>query len=276
MIYEVKQLKTKNSSKKAEFTTYLIDYSEEIGIVKRPAVVVCPGGGYEFTSDREAEMIALKLNSFGYHAVVLRYSVAPDAVYPTALMELAEVVAMLRRKSEEWHIDTEKILVQGFSAGGHLAASYGMFWNESFLAEETGVSSEMLKPNGMVLCYPVITSGEFAHRSSFEKLLGDKYEELVDKMSLEKQVNENTPQAFIWHTFTDDCVPVQNSLLLIDAMVKNNIPAEFHMYPSGGHGLGLANKCTANPGGYGIQKECASWTELLRKWLESNYPIETI
>ena len=95
-------------------------------------------------------------------------------------------------------------------------------------------------------------------------------------MSLEKQVNENTPQAFIWHTFTDDCVLVQNSLLLIDAMVKNNIPAEFHMYPSGGHGLGLANKCTANPGGYGIQKECASWTELLRKWLESNYPIETI
>ena len=276
MIYEVIPMKMKNSSKKAKLTTYLIERSEEIGIEKRPVVVVCPGGGYEFTSDREAEMIALKLNSFGYHAVVLRYSVAPDAQYPTALTELASVIAMLRKNAEEWNIDTEQILVQGFSAGGHLAASYGMFWSDPFLAEEAGVSTEMLKPNGMILCYPVITSGEFAHRSSFEKLLGDRYDELVEKMSLENQVNENTPQAFLWHTFTDDCVPVQNSLLLIDAMVKHNIPVEFHMYPSGGHGLGLANKYTANPGGYGIKDDCESWTELLKIWLENNYPVKTI
>ena len=276
MIYEIIPMKMKNSSAKAKVTTYLIEHSEEIGIEKRPVVVVCPGGGYEFTSDREAEMIALKLNSFGYHAVVLRYSVAPDAQYPTALTELASVVAMLRKNAEEWQIDTEQILVQGFSAGGHLAASYGMFWSEPFLAEEVGVPAEMLKPNGMILSYPVITSGEFAHRSSFEKLLGDRYDELVEKMSLENQVNENTPQAFIWHTFTDDCVPVQNSLLLIDALVKHNIPVEFHMYPSGGHGLGLANKYTANPGGYGIKDDCASWTELLKIWLENNYPVKTI
>lgn len=276
MIYKTIPMEMKNSSEKAKVTTYLIEHSEEIGIVKRPVVVVCPGGGYEFVSDREAEMVALKLNSFGYHAVVVRYSVSPDAEYPTALTELASVVAMLRKNAEEWHIDTNQILVQGFSAGGHLAASYGMFWSEPFLAEAVGVPTEMLKPNGMILCYPVITSGEFAHRSSFVKLLGDRYDELVDKMSLENQVNENTPQAFVWHTFTDDCVPVQNSLLLIDAMVKKNIPVEFHMYPSGGHGLGLANKCTANPGGYGIKDDCESWMELLKIWLEHNYPIETI
>lgn len=276
MIYEVIPCKTKNSSSRAKITTYLIEHSEEIGIVKRPVVVVCPGGGYEFVSDREAEMMALKLNSFGYHAVVLRYSISPDAVYPTALTELASVVAMLRQNAEKWGIDTDRILVQGFSAGGHLAASYGMFWSEPFLAEELGVSTEMLKPNGMILCYPVITSGEFAHRSSFEKLLGDRYEELVDKMSLETQVNANTPQTFLWHTYTDDCVPVQNSLLLIDALLKQNIPVEFHMYTSGGHGLGLANKYTANPGGYGIKDDCESWTELLKIWLEHNYPVEVI
>ena len=152
MIYEVIPMKMKNSSKEAKLTTYLIEHSEEIGIEKRPVVVVCPGGGYEFTSDREAEMIALKLNSFGYHAVVLRYSVAPDAQYPTALTELASVIAMLRKNAEEWNIDTEQILVQGFSAGGHLAASYGMFWREPFLAEEVGVPTEMLKLNGMILC----------------------------------------------------------------------------------------------------------------------------
>ncbi len=157
MIYEMIPMKTKHSSSKAKVTTYLIEHSEEVGIVKRPVVVVCPGGGYEFVSDREAEMIAIKLNSFGYHAVVLRYSVAPDAVYPTALTELASVVAMLRKRADEWHIDTDKILVQGFSAGGHLAASYGMFWSEPFLADAAGVPVEMLKPNGMILCYPVIT-----------------------------------------------------------------------------------------------------------------------
>lgn len=276
MIHQIIPMKTKTSSEKAKLTTYIIDHSEEIGIVKRPAVVVCPGGGYEFLSDREAEMIALTLNSFGYHAVVLRYSVAPDAVYPTALVELASVVAMLREKEKEWHIDTDKILVQGFSAGGHVAASYGMFWSEKFLSEEVGVSTQMLKPNGMILCYPVITSGEYAHRSSFEKLLGEQYDKLVDKMSLETQVNENTPPAFLWHTYTDDCVPVQNSLLLIEEMLKRQIPVEFHMYPSGGHGLGLANKLTANPGGYGVQKNCEGWIESLRKWLEDQYPIELI
>lgn len=276
MIHQIIPMKTKTSSEKAKLTTYIIDHSEEIGIVKRPAVVVCPGGGYEFLSDREAEMIALTLNSFGYHAVVLRYSVAPDAVYPTALVELASAVAMLREKEKEWHIDTDKILVQGFSAGGHVAASYGMFWSEKFLSEEVGVSTQMLKPNGMILCYPVITSGEYAHRSSFEKLLGEQYDKLVDKMSLETQVNENTPPAFLWHTYTDDCVPVQNSLLLIGEMLKRQIPVEFHMYPSGGHGLGLANKLTANPGGYGVQKNCEGWIESLRKWLEDQYPIELI
>jgi len=276
MIHQDMAIKTKNSSKNAKLITYFIDHSEEIGIKKRPAVIVCPGGGYEFLSDREAEMIALNLNSFGYHAAVLKYSVFPDAVYPTALTELANAVALLRKNAEEWHIDSDKILVQGFSAGGHLAASYGMFWNEKFLSEETGVSTQMLKPNGMILCYPVITSGEYAHRSSFEKLLGDKYDELVEQMSLEMRVNENTPQTFLWHTYTDDCVPVQNSLLLIEAMLKKKIPVEFHMYPSGGHGLGLANKNTANPGGYGIQKNCESWMSLLKIWLEDNYPIEVI
>lgn len=280
MIHETIPMKTKNSSKDAKLTTYIIDHSNEIGIEKRPVIIVCPGGGYEFVSDREGEMVALKLNSFGYHAVILRYSVAPDTFYPTALTELASVVSLLHEKAEEWHIDAERILVQGFSAGGHLAASYGMFWKETFLAEEIGMSAEeaekKLKPAGLILSYPVITSGEFAHRSSFEKLLGDRYDELADKMSLEKQVNENTPPTFLWHTYTDDCVPVQNSLLLINAYLEKKIPIEFHMYPSGGHGLGLATKYTANPGGYGIQKDSESWMELLRIWLETNYTIELL
>ena len=121
----------------------------------------------------------------------------------------------------------------------------------------------------MILCYPVITSGEFAHRGSFEALLQGEYtEELLERVSLEKQVSEHTPEAFIWHTYTDGAVPVENALLLIGAMRKYNIPVEFHMYPIGEHGLATADKFTQNVDGGGIQEECAGWFDLVHMWLE--------
>ena len=120
---------------------------------KRPVVVICPGGGYEMTSDREAEPIAMQYLARGYHAVILRYSVAP-ARYPLALMQLAKTVAYLREHAGEFHIDTDKIILQGFSAGGHLAASLGVFWREKFISEALHTDAEMVKPNGMILSYP--------------------------------------------------------------------------------------------------------------------------
>ena len=143
---------------------------------KRPAIVICPGGAYAMTSDREAEAVALRFMSMGYHAVVLRYSVAP-ARYPAALRQLAKTVALLRENSEKWHIETDKIIVSGFSAGGHLAASLGVFWNTPELKEITGFDNEMIRPDGMILNYPVITSGEFGHQESFHNLLGESWQE---------------------------------------------------------------------------------------------------
>ena len=136
------------------------------------------------TSDREAEAVAVKFMSMGYHTVVLRYSVAP-AVYPAALHQLAKAVSILRKGSDRWLIDPEKILVMGFSAGGHLAASLGVFWNKGEITEELKVSADEIRPNGMILSYPVITSGEKAHRGSFESLFGkDASEEQLSYMSL--------------------------------------------------------------------------------------------
>lgn len=250
--------------------TYIQEYSPDLQMDKRPLVLVCPGGGYSRTSDREAETLALQFLAMGYHAAVLRYSCDP-AKFPTALLEVATSVALIRNSAEEWHVDTDKIFVQGCSAGGHLAASFGMFWNQDFVAEGIGLSKEeheLLRPNGMILCYPVITSGEFAHRGSFECLLGAREEELGERLSLEKQVSEDTPKAFIWHTFEDQSVPVENSLLLVSAMRKANIPTEFHMYPRGGHGLALANKLTATSDGNCIQEECQSWIGLVHTWIE--------
>lgn len=263
------QIKAEGSLPYAALYTYILDDSEELRIKKRPLILMCPGGGYEMTSDREAEPIAMHFLSIGYHVAILRYSVAP-AVYPAALLEAAQAMKLIHEHAKDWNVDTEKIIVQGCSAGGHLAASLGMFWHEPWLAQKIRVTVETLKPAGMLLCYPVITSGRYAHKGSFDALLnGQKTPEMLDKVSLEKQVTANTPRAFIWHTYTDDCVPVENSLLLISAMKQYDIPVEFHMYPVGGHGLSTCDRLAENTEGYGIQEECQSWLLLAKRWLES-------
>ena len=147
-------------------------------VKERPLVLVCPGGGYEFTSDREAEIVALQFNAMGYHTAVLRYSCTP-AVFPTAVLELSKAVAYFREHAGEYCIDPERIAVLGFSAGGHLAASLSVFWNTEWFAKirkENGVdlTAQQIRPDGLILAYPVITSGEHAHRDSFDKLLGEK------------------------------------------------------------------------------------------------------
>lgn len=253
---------------KAQLYTYFQNDSAELKNSKmRPVVVVCPGGGYAFTSDREAEPIALQYLAMGYHAVVLRYSVAP-VEYPVALLQLANTVKYLKDHAEEFHIDPDKVIVTGFSAGGHLAANFGVFWNKPFIQEALGVPAGYLRPAGMILNYAVITSGEKAHEGSFRNLLGDRYDMMKDELSLEKQVTEDTPPTFLWHTTTDTCVPVENSLLFYQALLEKNIPAEMHIYRVGGHGLSLANDQTQSPDGGAIQPECESWVKLAEIWMK--------
>ena len=130
MIQERIKIQVQGSDDYAHLDTYILgNYLDDEPNPRKPLVLICPGGAYRMTSNREAEPIALQFNSIGYHAAVLRYSCKP-AVYPTALLEVAKSVQLIREKGEEWGIDTEKILVMGFSAGGHLAASYGVFWKE--------------------------------------------------------------------------------------------------------------------------------------------------
>lgn len=189
MLHNTFEIQVQGSLPYATLITYIQEDSDAMAIRERPLILICPGGGYTRTSDREAEPVALKFLAMGYHAAVLRYSCAP-AVFPTSLLELASAMAMIRNNVKQWHVDSEKIIVQGSSAGGHLAASLGMFWDEDFVAQGIGLGEadhELLRPNGMILSYPVITSGEFAHRGSFESLLGDRQEELGEKLSLENR-----------------------------------------------------------------------------------------
>ena len=274
MIYEklrIKDISRKLKNSEAIITAYIPENSEEINInKKRETIIICPGGGYEFTSDREAEPIALKFVAQGFNAVVIRYSIAPVR-YPTALLELAETVRYVREKEKEWNVDTEKVIVCGFSAGGHLAGSLGVLWNNEIIEKYLDIKNEEVKPNAMILCYPVISSGEFAHKGSFDSLLGEKEAEISrENLSLEKLVSIETPKTFLWHTFDDGTVPVQNSLLFSNALASNKVQFELHIYPSGVHGLGLCEEITAMNGrSEHINSHIASWFNLACQWIKT-------
>jgi acetyl esterase/lipase len=269
MIHQTFPIQVDGSNSDAKLCTYILETNQELYIKKRPLILMCPGGGYAYTSDREAEPLAMRFLAMGFHVAILRYSCAP-AVYPTALLELAEAMKLVHANADAWHVDSEKIVVQGCSAGGHLAASLGVFWQEGWLAQKAATTNEVLRPAGLLLCYPVITSGEYAHKGSFEALLAGQYtDEMLEQVSLEKHVTTDTPPVFLWHTFTDGSVPVENALLFAGALRKNDVSLELHIYPKGGHGLSTADEQTSYPDKTEVQKECQSWLSLAQMWMQS-------
>lgn len=272
MIHKTIEVAVSGSQFHSRLITYFHDQTPELRKKTRPVILICPGGAYYSTSDREAEPLAMQFLAMGYHAAVLRYSTAP-ARFPEALMQLAQAVLLLRENAEIWGIDTEKIIVQGSSAGGHLAASLGVFWNQPFISERIGLPSEQFRPNGLMLCYPVITARESGHQSSFINLLGLNYSNMEKRISvsLELQVTKDTPPTFLWHTATDELVPVENSILFFNALRAVNIPVEMHIYPVGPHGLALSTEETAGPQGEWIQEECKSWINSAQDWLKYTF-----
>lgn len=259
---------------KAAITTYIKDMFPDMQKpFKRPLVVICPGGGYHHHSPREGEAVALKMLDLGYNAVILRYSIMPNE-FPCALYEAAYTVDYVRKHADEWDVDPDRIIIAGFSAGGHVAAGLGTMYNakelESFVKDGLKAATNQIKPNGMLLGYPVITSGDKSHPMSFSRLLGSRYSELLESVSLEKRVTPDTPQAFMWHTFTDGSVPVENSLLFAEALRKSDVKFELHIFPNGNHGLGLGTRETDTSDGTHYQPEVYMWTQMFKTWVENN------
>ena len=254
--------------------TFFLSVTESFTVQERPLILVCPGGGYHFTSEREAEIIAMQFNAMGYHTAVLRYSCKP-AQFPTALLELSRAVAHLRAYAQKYMIDPERIAVLGFSAGGHLAASLGVFWNTEWFAkirEEAGVAltAQEIKPDGLILAYPVITSGEYAHRDSFTDLLGEERAKdswWLEKMSLEKQNLKDVPPVFLWHTSYDSSVPLENSLYFATQLIKARKPLEYHIFPGDVHGISLADWRTRSEKRM-EDTAAVQWIGLVHTWLE--------
>lgn len=261
----------------ASFTAFLLDEPEEMQIETgsggrrfRPAVIICPGGGYEHLSVREGEPVAKKYLAMGCHVFVLHYSLAPDR-FPVALLELAMLMGRIHMHAEAWGIDREKIIVSGFSAGGHLAACLGVFWNRDFLWSPLGLNPAVLRPSGLLLAYPVITSGTSCHEGSFEALLGEEKNDPEKRrlVSLELHTGPHVPKTFIWHTVTDQSVPVMNAMLFAESLMRHQVSTELHLFPQGCHGLALATEETAMDEAKYVEPCCQSWISLARVWLKS-------
>ncbi len=236
------------------------DHDRLVAHKTRPAILICAGGAYRWLSPREKDPVALRFSALGYQAFLIDYAVGERAGELRPLRQLAEAVRLLRENAEDWHIEPEHIAVLGFSAGGHLAASLGTLWQRIELMLAYGC-----KPDALVLCYPVITAGELAHRESLDYVSGGD-ERLRELMSLEKRVTSAMPPTFLWHCVGDESVPVENALLLAQAMQRAGVDYECHLFAGGAHGISVCTQEVETP-----DPAAAPWFELCTSWLNRQF-----
>lgn len=214
-----------------ELKPYLLDDGKE-----HPFAVICPGGSYSMVASFvEGLPFAERLNEMGYHAFVVYYHVKNKARFPAPQDDLARAVREILDHAGQWMLDTKGYSVWGASAGGHLAASFG---TESMGYMKYGLP----KPGAMVLTYPVITMAELTHADTRSNLLGDTPSpEQIAQTSVEQQVTESYPPAFIWCGDADTAVDPQNSRMMADALKANGVPCKLEVYPGVGHGVGIGD-----------------------------------
>lgn len=239
----------------------------------RDAVVVLPGGAYVWHAEREAEPVAKQFLAAGFNAFVLYYSVGLEengAKFPRPVVDVSLAIAHIKKNAEKYNINPDRIFVCGFSAGGHLAGSIGTFWNRDWAAFE-GMKNGENRPCGVILSYPVVSNGKFGHELSTNAVCGEgASQEVKDAYSLELQVTEDTVPHFIWQTQDDDCVPIENSMLLASALIEKKVPVELHIYPKGPHGMSVSNR-EVNCGSFTENdihvahwvEQCIEWTKLI-------------
>jgi acetyl esterase/lipase len=226
------------------------------------AVIICPGGGYSILAfDKEGTLVAKRFSDLGITAFVLKYRLPSDAIMVDKstgpLQDALQAIYLIRKNASVWNVNPAKIGIMGFSAGGHVASSLSVHYNDVKVQNQEGIS---LRPDFSVLIYPVINFGAYTHAGSVKNLLGDNPTEAQRKyFSGELHVDAQTPPAFLVHANNDGAVPVKNSLAYDEALAKNKVPAEMHIYQGGGHGFGMYNKTTKD-----------DWFESLKNWMTAN------
>ena len=250
----------------AKLVGYLRDETIEMPAFNtRPAMLILPGGGYAYCSAREADPVAKQFLQAGYKVFTLYYtcriSEEQSALHWQPLIDAAGAVLHIRRNAQALRIDPAKIAVCGFSAGGHLAASTAILWDAEPVQKALGIHAEEARPNAVVLGYPVVTSGVATHGGSMQNLCGEDAA-LRSTMSLENQIRAGLPPFFIWHTVEDPAVPVQNSLLLANALNEHKVPFELHLFAHDGHGTSTCTNEVNTPNSHN-----RAWVALCTDWL---------
>lgn len=287
-------------------TTYILHNSPEIHTdLKRPAVLVCPGGAYLSCSDREAEPVALAFATMGYQTFVLRYSVMggdgfelmakgvkpepnPDKNYPAPMREIGMAMALIKEHADEWFVDKDRVAICGFSAGAHNCAMYSTYWDKPVIVDYVGKDKELLRPAACILGY-CLSDYVFMEKNAadaspmdieFFKFSNSAFlgtenftPELLEEVSPALHVSDQTPPTYLWATAADNLVPVQHSLRYAHALADNKIPFELHIFEEGAHGLALSTQVTADSQTQKLP-DAAKWVPLCDAWLQKRFAYE--
>lgn len=274
MKYQQIKLKNRGYGKQIPLlSAYIQDTISVDSQFQRPAVIICPGGGYEFTTNREGEPIALAFLEKGYQAFVLDYTIIDNdetqelLSYP--FYDLAYAIYHVRKHYKEYTIDPNQISIIGFSAGGHLCATYSHMYAQEWFIQKMGYTKEEIKPNHMILCYPVIDM-----TLGWPKTIEQTHKITKHPESYKAQylVSQDTPPTFIWHTVSDNGVPITNTMAFVQALIEHHIDHEVHTFHLGNHGLSLATSQSAKrlTEDY-INPHVAKWFDIMIDWLNDQH-----
>ena len=239
-------------------TAFLPDPDKATGA----AIVICPGGGYGGLAGHEGAGYAEWLAEHGVAGIVLKYRLGSKGYrHPAMLNDASRALRLTRSKAADWKIDVKRVGIMGSSAGGHLASTLLTHFDVGNPEATDPVERLSSRPDLGILCYAVITMGEFTHQGSKKNLIGtDPDPALVELLSNEKQVTKETPPTFLWHTFEDTGVKIENSMQFASALRTNGVPFELHIFQKGGHGLGLGGGKNGGPR--------HPWAEVCLHWLQ--------
>jgi acetyl esterase/lipase len=287
-------------------TTYIQNDTDSLlGNQKRPAIVICPGGGYMKCATQEGEPVAIRFAAMGYHTFVLRYStyfsmesndpfpsakedikVKEHCMFPNPMLEIGKAVLLIKEHANEWNVDEDRIALCGFSAGAHNVAMYANSWNTEFMLEYFKTSPDNLKPVAAILGYiagdyyfskmeDIKDQDKMFFRVSYTALLGKQElsDEDIERVRPSKHVNSDTPPTFLWATYEDRTVSVKNTLIMAEALADKKIPFEVHIFEEGHHGLSLATQESSKVKRQ-INQDASKWVSLAEAWLQKRLALE--
>ena len=306
MLYE--KIKLYEDREDVTLTTYILDDSVEmLNGKKRGAVLVCPGGATLYCSDREGEPIAMAFSALGYHTFVLRYSVynenkgvntmdniipdlskpwvEKDCKFPRQIQDIGKAMLYIKEHSDTWMVDTEKIALCGFSAGAHNCAMYSVYYNKPVVTDFLGIGAGGIRPAAAVLGYMLSDYVELLEKTDPANVLYacsmrayvDEWEKITieqaEQVSPCRLVNETTPPMFLWATAGDNLVDPIHTIKMAEALCRNHIPYEVHMFEEGKHGMCLGTQATAAVREE-LDENVENWIHLADKWLKKRIGIK--